>query len=124
MGLLKLFVEHGICPNVLRRGNSILLLEIKECNLRFLTSNTYVSGNELELINQFNLPITKMFFPDSFLNPNSLSYVGSTPSLTFLFLSLIVSPKIKQFHPIGNLLQIKQIGVLKKNCLHQLKVIY
>ena len=83
MGLLKLFVEHGICPNVLRRGNSILLLEIKECNLRFLTSNTYVNGNELELINQFNLPITKMFFPDSFLNPNSLSYVGSTPPLTF-----------------------------------------
>ena len=106
MGLLKLFVEHGICPNVLRRGNSILLLEIKECNLRFLTSNTYIVGNELQLINQFNLPMTKIFFPHTFLDENSLAYVGSTPPMAFFtsqFNSAEENQAIASFwHSIGN----------------------
>ena len=106
MGLLKLFVEHGICPNVLRRGNSILLLEIKECNLRFLTSNTYIVGNELQLINQFNLPMTKIFFPHTFLDENSSAYVGSTPPMAFFtsqFNSAEENQAIASFwHSIGN----------------------
>ena len=88
--LLHLFVGNGICPNILRRGNNILLLEIKESKLRFLSSNTYVLGNEFSLINQFKLPLLQKFFPNKFLVEENLNYIGQIPSHDFF---------ISQFRP-------------------------
>lgn len=83
MALLQLFVKNGICPNILRRGNSILLLEIRESNLRFLTSNTYVVGEEFDLIEQFKLPISQIFFPHKFFKKENLCFSGKIPNSSF-----------------------------------------
>ena len=80
MGLLNLLVMHGFCPDVIRRGNSIIMMGIQELDLRFVSSNKYVEGSENELGRQFGVVFSPLFFPFDFLQHNSIHYIGKQPN--------------------------------------------
>ena len=80
MTLLKGLVNNGICPNVIRKGRNIMLLEISELSIRFLNSNNYLSGTEYEIANQFGITCdSRIFFPYRFLVPSNFQYTGKIP---------------------------------------------
>ena len=85
MLLLETFVNHGICPNVIRRGSRFLLIEIPEFHVRFMMSNSYVSGNPYELGDQFGLPFKRKFFPCSLLAKENFQYNGKMPAIDYFF---------------------------------------
>ena len=84
--LLKGFLDHGFLPEVIRKGRQILLLEIKQLGLRFLSSSSYIEGNEYDIANQFDLIYQKHIFPLKFISKKNFSYNGKIPDLMF-FLS-------------------------------------
>ena len=86
MYLLKGFLDYGFLPEVIRKGRHILLLEIKQLGLRFLTSSSYLEGDEYEMAQQFNCYFEKHFFPFKFLSQQNFNYIGTIPNLNF-FLS-------------------------------------
>ena len=59
MTILKALVDHGICPQIVRKGKHIVLLEISELNVRFLNSNNYLVGSEFEIAKQFEINFEK-----------------------------------------------------------------
>ena len=79
MGLLNLLVMHGFCPDIIRKGNSIIMMAIQELDLRFVSSNTYVEGSEAQLGTQFGILFSPLFFPFDFLKLNSIHYIGKMP---------------------------------------------
>ena len=79
MTVLKLFVDNGICPKLIQRGRNIVLIEVPELSLRFLSSNNYLKGNEYELANQFGLDYELNFFPNKFLCLENFNYEGAIP---------------------------------------------
>lgn len=86
MFLLKGFLDFGFLPEVIKKGCQILLLEIKQLGLRFLTSTSYLAGNEYQIADQFNISFEKHYFPFKFLIKENLNYVGCIPDLKY-FLS-------------------------------------
>ena len=86
MYLLKGFLDFGFLPEVIRKGRHILLLEIKQLGLRFITSSSYLNGDEYEIAVQFNCDFEKHFFPFKFLVKENFNYNGHIPDLS-LFLS-------------------------------------
>ena len=79
MTLLRIFLEANLCPNIIRKGKNIILLEIPEFQIRFLASNNYVAGNEVSLAQQFGINFKKKLFPEAFLLKDNFSYVGTVP---------------------------------------------
>ena len=86
MYLLRGFLDFGFLPEVIRKGRQILLLEIKQLGLRFLTSGSYIDGDEYQIANQFNCIYDKHMFHFKFLAKENFDYVGDIPNLNF-FLS-------------------------------------
>ena len=85
MALLNLFVDTGICPNVIRKGRNILLIELPDHHIRFLCSNNYLTGDQFDLANQFGVNYDRQHFPKHFLNPANFTYVGEVPSPEYFF---------------------------------------
>jgi hypothetical protein len=83
MYLLKGFLDYGFLPEVIRKGRQILLLEIKQLGLRFLTSSSYIIGNEYEIADQFALIYEKHFFPLKFMVQQNFLYSGKIPDFKF-----------------------------------------
>jgi hypothetical protein len=85
MVLLKTFVRNGICPVIVRNGRKILVLEIKALNLRFITTNSYFEGTEVDLAKQYNIQFDEYFFPKKFLLPHNLNYQGQIPDCNYFY---------------------------------------
>ena len=86
MGILSLLVNAGICPNILKKGQNIILIEIPEVAIRFIKSNNYVAGNEYFVANQFQIPFERLFFPEKLITvPNFLCAMNLPPLETFYF---------------------------------------
>ena len=85
MTLLRIFLEFNVCPNVIRNGKNIILLEIHEFRVRFITSNNYISGNEYQLAKQFGIPFSKLLFPESLLLSEHFDFVGKIPQFEFFY---------------------------------------
>jgi hypothetical protein len=83
MLLLNAFIRNGFCPNLVRNGRHILLMEIKSLNLRFLTSNTYLEGDEFVLAKQFNIDYIRSFFPYKFFEAKHIFYQGNIPDISY-----------------------------------------
>ena len=81
--LLRLFASRGIIPTVVRKGCQVILLTIEEMKLRFLTSNTFIAGNEKDLSRHFNLSCADVSFPKSFLALSNLQYKGEPPDFSY-----------------------------------------
>ena len=92
MFLLKGFLDFGFLPELVRKGRQIFVLEIKQLGIRVLSSTSYISGNEYEIAEQFNVPFEKIFFPHSFVAKENLLYNGVLP-YNFFFLILILPMK-------------------------------
>ena len=88
MILLRCFLRNGFCPKIIRNGRKILVMEIKNLGLRFLTSNAYFNCNEYELGMQFNLSFDRLFFPKKFCNIIHFDYIGPLPPKELFFSSL------------------------------------
>ena len=86
---------HGFCPDVIRKGNSIIMIGIQELDLRFLSSNYYIEGTEDELARQFGIAFSPLFFPFDFLKVHSIHYIGKVPNKLAYF-DLFDSQAIRQ----------------------------
>jgi len=93
MALLNAFIRNGFCPNVVKNGRHIILMEIRALGLRFLTSNSYFKGDEFEIGKQFNLDFSRTFFPKKFFESKNFSYQGQIPNILY-FLSNLDSKSI------------------------------
>jgi hypothetical protein len=94
MIILRTFVQNGFCPVIVRNGRKILVLEIKGLNLRFIASNSYFEGTEIELANQYNIKFDEHFFPKQFLLPHNINYQGQVPECNY-FYSIYDDDKVK-----------------------------
>ena len=83
IAILKLFIDKGICPSIIKKGRHILLIEVKENKIRFLTTNNYVSGNIEELAEQFEIHFEPLFFPRKFQVVENFFYDGKIPSVDY-----------------------------------------
>ena len=97
--LLDAFLKIGIAPDVIRNGRKIILLEIKELQLKFITSNSYLEGNEFQLATQFDINSDHHFFPIHFNKKVNYNYYGPVPPVeSFLTLKKSsLSSAIKKF---------------------------
>jgi hypothetical protein len=66
-----------------RNGRKIILLEIKELQLKFITSNSYLEGNEYQLATQFEINFDRHFFPIHFNKKNNYNYCGRIPPIQY-----------------------------------------
>ena len=89
MTLLRISLEANLCPNIIRKGKNIILLEIQ---IRFPSSNKYVVGNEFFLAQQFGIKFTKKLFPEAFILKDNFFMWEKSPSLNIfvLFLTLVL----------------------------------
>jgi len=62
--IFKCFVDHGIECKPLTRGQNILLLEVEFFGLRFLNLKNYFKDSIYDLIDQFELGLEKIYFPE------------------------------------------------------------
>jgi len=83
VGLLQLFIQNGFCPEVLRKGSTLMVIQFPEKGVRILSSHNYVQGTELELAEMFTIDINVTFFPLKFLTIDNLGYIGIIPPLEF-----------------------------------------
>jgi len=60
----------------------ILVIEINDVNVRIVSSNNYVPGDEFELANFFNIDYDEHWFPYNILSVESLHYYGPIPTFT------------------------------------------
>ena len=75
MNLLNSFVLYGFAPHVLRHNGKILLIEIKQLKICFLSSNAYLNGNEYQISKQFDLIYDQYYF----LSPKYSCYILADP---------------------------------------------
>lgn len=90
--LLDAFLKIGIAPDVIRNGRKIILLEIKELQLKFITSNSYLEGNEFQLATQFGIHFDNHFFPIHFNKKSNYNYSGPIPPIEY-FLTFRDTPE-------------------------------
>jgi len=83
MSLLKIFVENGICPQIIRRGRDIILINLQEQAIRFIVSNSYIKGDENCIAEQFNLHTKILYFPTKFISKENIDYEGCCPPIHF-----------------------------------------
>ena len=88
MCLLRTFIRKGFCPNLLRNGRNIILIELQSLNIRFLSSNNYFNCNEFDLAKQYNIKFTQNYFPYKLLNISNFGYIGNIPNFNFFTSSL------------------------------------
>lgn len=96
--LLRLFSQYGICPEILKRNNSIILLELKDCGIRFLPSNNYIQGDEYSLADQFDIHYTKYFFPVQLLQHENINYYSNIPEKTYFQTDSINQEALDNFY--------------------------
>jgi hypothetical protein len=84
MFVLKSFLSNGFAPTVIRNGRKILVIEIKLLNLRFITSNAYLSGNEYEISQNFNIKFDQHFLP-SMTFEIIQKFDSSLPDISYFF---------------------------------------
>ena len=92
MCLLRSFIRKGFCPTLIRNGRQILLMELKDLEIRFITSNSYFNCNEYSLANQYEIEYNKTFFPLKFCKIENFSYQGNVPTVNY-FLSTLDDSK-------------------------------
>ena len=76
---MKILSLHGITPTVIRNGSTIILIEVQQIGLRFLSSNNYLKGNVYEMATQFDIVFSTNYFPKLFIKKTSINYVGYIP---------------------------------------------
>jgi hypothetical protein len=85
MALIRGFLQNGFAPNVIQNGRSILFMELKSLNLRFLRSNSFFTGTEIQLSKTFSLNIEPFYFPESFNVPTNFNYCGNIPDVSYFY---------------------------------------
>jgi len=90
--LLKLFCNNGICPEVIKRNGTIILLELKDYGVRILPSSNYIPGDVYAIADQFNLQYNRYYFPYKLLQKENFNYVAKVPEIDF-FCDILQNPK-------------------------------
>ncbi len=91
-------------------------MEVKNLNLRFLTSNSYLDGSEFDLENQYNLKFEKHFFLENLKTPNCYDHHESVPNINYIF-SFTDDKKLKlrKNNLSQNFRNKSTSGILKRN---------
>ena len=95
MCLLQSFIRKGFCPNLIRNGRKIILMELQNLDIRFINSNSYFNCNEYALANQYQIEFNKIFFPTKFCQISNFSYTGNVPNFKYFVSSLDDSQTFK-----------------------------
>lgn len=80
-------ISHGICPKLINDVGKVILLEIPQLKLRFITTEMYHFDSKLEEAIIKTYLINDHFFPSQFNKPENYTYDGKIPNLKF-FLEL------------------------------------
>ncbi|MBM3939041.1 MAG: hypothetical protein FJ333_10390, partial [Sphingomonadales bacterium] len=114
--LLKIFLKFGICPDILKKGPVIFLLELKDKNIRFISSSSYISGSEFDLANQFNIQYEKLFDTNGKLTIDNFAHFNSKPKFDFRK-EFLANVKQKMFLGILSMLKfLNEFLFLQINC--------
>ena len=125
----KGFKYYDLKPSY--RNNIMLKLDIKlskQSNnerkpfnkISIIDSYNLLSGNLYDLSRSFNIDVVKDTFPHSFVNENTLNYVGNTPSICYW--DNIKDEKYKELYKDNWNLKVECIKYLKKDLISLLKV--
>ena len=76
---MKILSLNGITPSVLCNDSRIILIEVQQIGVRFLSSNNYLKGNVYEMGTQFDILFNINYLPKHFLQKCNLSYIGTIP---------------------------------------------
>jgi hypothetical protein len=63
--VLKTLFENSFTPSVIKTGQKIRLIELKEIGVRFVCREEFVPGNLVELKKDFNIEGVNVFYPTS-----------------------------------------------------------
>jgi len=104
--LVSELLVHGILPKLINDVGKVILLEIKQLKLRFVTTEMYNLNQKLENIIQKQHSIKDHFFPFLFNITKNYQYIGPIPDLNY-FVQLsdskeIVDRKISFIHGHAN----------------------
>ena len=70
---------------MLRNDSRIILIEVQQIGVRFLSSNNYLKGNVYEMASQFDIFFNINYLPKYFLQKANLSYIGTVPPKEYFF---------------------------------------
>ncbi len=76
-------IELSISPEVIRDGKNVFLINLPDFNIKFIRINNYLSGDEHQIAEQFNIKVSKHYFPEKFNSINNYSYTGQIPDKSF-----------------------------------------
>ncbi len=88
--LLREIISHGVMPEVIVKGQRILMMKIPSTNLRIIDSFNFLPMGLAKLPDAFGLPCgSKGHFPHFFNTPENASYVGPLPEPRFYGVDLM-----------------------------------
>jgi|LakMenEpi03Aug12_release.lakeMendotaPanAssembly.Ray.scaffolds.fasta_scaffold08612_13 G:T-mismatch repair DNA endonuclease (very short patch repair protein) len=93
--LTSILTKHGICPKLINDVGKIILLEITQLKIRFVTTEMYHFDQALQTEIMKKFAIKDHFFPYSINKPENYSYIGQMPTLN-KFIDLSDSESIVQ----------------------------
>ncbi len=115
--MTSILTKHGICPKLINDVGKIILLEITQLKIRFVTTEMYHFDQALQTEIMKKYAIRDHFFPYSFNKPENYSYIGQIPTLN-KFIDLSDSESIVQKKDFFSSITIKlKIGLLSKSLM-------
>jgi hypothetical protein len=81
--LLKIFTNIGICKPLIHHDRIISIsFTMNGYTVHFRDSHQLLLGSLLKLGKAFKVKVLKAIFPHTFINENTLDYIGITPSIS------------------------------------------
>ncbi len=88
--ILRELLQNGVIPDVIVKGQKIMVMKIPDLNVRFIDSFNFLPMSLAKLPGAFGLSCgTKGFFPHFFNTPENWNYVGVLPDPRFYGVDLM-----------------------------------
>jgi len=78
--VLRGFINLNVTPSIIQKGNKILSMEVQSLKIRFLNSSCYLKGSIYDIGKQYQIPLSAIYFPDSWNSENLYDYSGVKPA--------------------------------------------
>ncbi len=78
--VLEIFSALNLAPEVVRKGNRHIIINLESESLLFLNASNYFKGSYNEIAKQFNLNIAPVYFPTKLNCIENCEFVGEIPN--------------------------------------------
>ena len=79
--ILEIFADLNLAPEVVRKGNRHIIINLESESLLFFNASNYFKGSYNEISKQFNLNIAPVYFPTKLNCPENSNFVGPIPNV-------------------------------------------